>query len=132
MRNVVALISAFTLACGAASAPSPATTTAVAATQPVTATTAATTAAPRTSPPRTATPTLNPAFAEVTLRWDSGANISDIDEVTDIVAHLKERPGIEGGYGDETQIVLAYDPQKITVEQIRRLLADMGHPTKVP
>ena len=130
MRKALVLITAVTLACGAASAPPASTNTAT--TAPA-ATTAPTASVPQTSPARTATPTGNPAAAaEVTLRWEAGTNVGDIDDVTDIINHLKEKPGIAGGYGDELQIVVAYDPQKITVDQIRRLLSDMGFPTKAP
>lgn len=131
MRKALFLITAVTLACGAASAPPASTNTAT--TAPA-ATTAPTASVPQTSPARTAaaTPSRNPGSAEVTLRWEAGTNVGDIDDVTDIINHLKEKPGIEGGYGDELQIVIAYDAQKINVEQIRRLLSDMGFPTKAP
>lgn len=66
------------------------------------------------------------------LRWDAGAIISDVDDVSDMVTHLKNNPGIVGGFGDEAAITIIYDPRQVTVERIRRILADMGFPTKSP
>ena len=124
MRKAVALVGALLMACSTSASPSlsPAPTPA-AQTPPATAT--PTTPAPRTSPP-VAT---RPANAEVLLRWAPGVNISDIDDVSDIITHLKNNPGIVDGFGDEAQITILYDPQRITPEAIRRILADMGFRT---
>ena len=137
MRNVVALIGASVLAmaCGTGAPPSvnSAATTAAAAVQTSPPAVPQTTApAPRTSPGRTPTASRNPAHAEVILRWDAGAIISDIDDVTDMVTHLRNTPGIIDGFGDESQITILYDPQLTTVEKIRRTLQDMGFPTRSP
>lgn len=94
---------------------------------------AATTAPPpKETAARAPTATRDPAHAEVILRWDAGAIINDIDDVSDIVTHLRETPGIVGGLGDEQQITIIYEPQRIGVDRIRRLLADMGFPTRPP
>jgi len=135
MRNAVVLVSAFLVACGTgASSLSPAPSlspagTAVAQTSPAS---PQTTAPARTSPGRTPTASRNPAHAEVYLRWDAGAIISDVDDVLDIVTHLKNTPGIVDGFGNEAEITIIYDPQLITVERIRRALTDMGFPTRSP
>ena len=125
MRKAVALVGALLIACNTSASPSlsPAPTPA-AQTPPATAT--PTTPAPRTSPP-VAT---RPANAELLLRWAPGVNISDIDDVSDIVTHLKNNPGIVDGFGDEAQITILYDPQRITPDMIRRILADMGFRTQ--
>jgi len=68
----------------------------------------------------------------VLLRWDAGAIIADVDDVSDMVTHLKNTPGVIDGFGDEAQITILYDPQQVTVERIRRALADMGFPTRSP
>ena len=88
------------------------------------------TIAPRTSPIPASNKT--PAPAEVVLRWDGGASIADVDDVSDIVIHLKDTPGIVDGFGDEIQITILYDPQKISVEMIQRKLADFGYRTRKP
>lgn len=136
MRNAVALAGALLLACGTSApppSPSLALTPAVGAVQTTAPATAATTApAPRTSPARAPTATRNPAHAEVILGWDAGAIISDVDDVSDMVTHLKNTPGVIDGFGDEAQITILYDPQQVTVERIRRTLADMGFPTRSP
>lgn len=64
------------------------------------------------------------------LRWAPGVIIADIDDVSDMVVMLKHHPGIVGGFGDETQITVLYDPQVTTPDVIRRHLADMGFPTR--
>jgi hypothetical protein len=122
MRNAVALVGALLVACG-----SPAPTPAVEPSQ-----TAPPAALPTPSPPRTspATATQSPAHAEVVLRWAPGAVISDIDDIYDMVTHLRNTPGIVDGFGDEKQITILYDPGLVTPETIRRLLADMGFPTQ--
>jgi hypothetical protein len=125
MRKVVALVGALLVACSTSASPSPAPTSAPTQTAPGTA--APTTAAPRTSPP---VATQNPGRADVVLRWAPGTNISDIDDVYDMISHLKNTPGILDGFGDESQITVVYNPQLVTPEQIRRLLADMGFPTQ--
>jgi len=66
----------------------------------------------------------------VILRWDAGAIISDVDDVSDMVTHLKNTPGIIDGFGDEAEITILYDPQQVTVERIRRILEEMGFPTR--
>ena len=75
--------------------------------------------------------TATPVIAEVTLRWD-GALIADVDDVLDIVLHLKQHPGIEGGTGDEIQITVRYNPRLVTPEEIRRILEDLGFRTHKP
>lgn len=135
MRNAVALVSAVLMACGASALPSPSPAGTPAAERPQTPPPAAapTTAPARgTSPARAPTATRNPAHAEVILRWDAGAIISDVDDVSDMVVHLKNTPGVIDGFGDEAQITILYDPQQVTVERIRRALADMGFPTRSP
>ncbi|HKW79191.1 MAG TPA: hypothetical protein VJQ09_08810, partial [Candidatus Limnocylindria bacterium] len=80
----------------------------------------------RTSP----APTGSARTSEVVLRWAPGVNIADIDDVSEIVVQLKHHPGIVGGFGDETQITVVYDPQLTTPDAIRRFLTDMGFPTR--
>ena len=124
MRRAVALVGALLMACSTSASPSPSPALTPAAQTPPAAATPPT-PAPRTSPP-VAT---RPANAEVLLRWAPGVNISDIDDVSDIITHLKNNPGIVDGFGDEAQITILYDPQRITPEAIRRILADMGFRT---
>jgi len=125
MRKAVALVGALLIACSTSASPSPNPALTPAAQTPPAAATPPT-PAPRTSPP---VATRNPANAELLLRWAPGVNISDIDDVSDIVTHLKNNPGIVDGFGDEAQITILYDPQRITPEAIRRILADMGFRT---
>jgi len=58
--------------------------------------------------------------------------ISDVDDVSDIITHLKNIPGIVDGFGNEAEITILYDPQLITVDRIRHTLEDMGFPTRSP
>lgn len=132
MRGAVALIGVLLLSCGPAAAPSatPAPTAVAQSSQ-----TPAATAPPSTStPPPASSPTSAPnaARAEVLLRFAPGTNIADVDDITDIVAHLKSSPGIHDGFGDEGQITIVYDPRLITVERIRTLLEEMSYKTLPP
>ena len=88
--------------------------------------------APRPTPSPVQTATKSPAFAELVLRWEAGTLIADIDDVSELVTRLRDTPGIVDGYGDEIQITILYDPQKITSDAIQRKLADMGFPTRKP
>ena len=128
MRNAVALVGAFLLTCGPSAAPSlsPAPTPAAQSSG----TPASTAPASTTTPSPTTTP--GPARTEVVLHWAPGTNISDIDDVYDMITHLKNTPGIHDGFGDENQITVVYDPRQVTVERIRRLLEEMSYPTLPP
>ena len=128
MRNAVALVGALLLACGPAAAPSvtPAPATAAQSSQSPATTAPASTA----SPTPAATPTS--ARADVLLHFAPGTNIADVDDITDIVTHLKSTPGIHDGFGDEGQITIVYDPRQITVERIRQLLEEMSFKTLPP
>lgn len=121
MSKLVALVAAFLVACGTSASPSPTPSTPV-----PTATASPTTPAPRTSPP---VATQDPGRADVLLKFAPGTNIADIDDVYDMITHLKNTPGIIDGFGDEGQITVVYDPRLINPEGIRRLLAEMGYPT---
>lgn len=127
MRNAVALVGVLLLACGSGAAPSvsPAPTPAAQSSQ----TPVASAPASTTAPPAATTAS---ARAEVLLRFAPGTNIADVDDITDMVSHLKNSPGIHDGFGDESQITIVYDPRLITVEQIRRLLDEMSYPTLPP
>ena len=128
MRKVVALVGALLVSCGPAAAPSvtPAPTTQSSQTPATPASTSAATSAPSpTSAP-------NAARAEVLLRFAPGTNIADVDDITDMVLHLKSTPGIHDGFGDEGQITIVYDPRLITVEKIRALLEEMSYKTLPP
>ena len=86
---------------------------------------------------KTITPVLPPPtrasnVAEVTLRWDAGTNITDVDDVTELAVRLREKTGIMGAYGDEIQITVVYDPEQTTPEKIRGILKDLGFPAKLP
>jgi hypothetical protein len=124
MRKVVALLGALVLACGPGAAPSvsPAPTPAAQSSGTPVATAPASTTAPPAATP-------SPVRAEVLLRFAPGTNISDIDDVYDMITHLKNTPGILDGFGDENQITVVYDPRQVTVEHIRRLLEEMSYPT---
>jgi len=128
MRRIVVLLGVVFVACGPAAAPSVTTapTSAAQASQ-----TPAATARPSTAAP-TPTATATAARAEILLRFAPGTNISDIDDITDIISHLKNNPGIIDGFGDEGQITIAYDPRLITVERIRVLLEEMSYKTLPP
>ena len=128
MRKAVAVIGVSLVACGGGAAPSvtPAPTVAAQVSQ----TPAATSPAAPTAPPPTATAASG--RADVLLTFAPGTNIADVDDITDIVSHLKATPGIHDGFGDESQITIVYDPRLITVERIRRLLEEMSYPTLPP
>lgn len=132
MRGAAALIGALLLSCGPAAAPSgtPAPTGVAQSFQTPAATASPSTSTPPPAPSPTSAP--NAARAEVLLRWAPGTNISDIDDITDLMTHLKSTPGIHDGFGDENQITIVYDPQLITVEKIRGLLEEMSFPTLPP
>lgn len=128
MRIVVVLAGALLLACGQTGSPaqSPASIP-VAQSSP-------TVAPPTTAPPRTSPPaaTSNPGRADLKLLWAAGTNISDVDDVYEMITHLKEHPGIHEGFGNEIEITVVYDPRLVTPATIRRLLLDMGFPTEPP
>jgi len=127
LRNAVALVGVLLLACGSGAGPSPspvATPAAQSSQTPV-----ATAPASTTAPPAATTAS---ARADVLLRFAPGTNIADVDDITDMVSHLKNTAGIHDGFGDESQITIVYDPQLITVERIRRLLEEMSYPTLPP
>jgi hypothetical protein len=128
MQRVVALVGVLLVACGPGAAPSVTTapTPAVQASQTLAATAPASTTAP------TPTATTASARAEVLLRFAPGTNIADVDDITDIVTHLKNTPGILDGFGDEGQITIVYDPRQITVDRIRVLLEEMSYKTLPP
>lgn len=123
MRTAVALVGALILACGPGSTPAatPAPTLAAPSSQAPAATAAASPAATATS-----------ARVDVLLKFAPGTNIADVDDITDIVAHLKNTPGIHDGFGDEGQITIVYDPRLINVERIRALLEEMSYKTLPP
>jgi len=125
MRRAVALAGALLLACGPSAAPSatPAPTLAVQTQTPAT-------TAPASSPSPAAT--ANPTRAEVLLKFAPGTNIADVDDVYDMLTHLKSSPGIHDGFGNELEITVVYDPRQITVEKIRALLEEMGYKTLPP
>lgn len=126
MRRAVALVVALLLACGPGAAPSVSQAPTLAAQPQTPATTAATTSAP--SPSATA----NPTRAEVLLKFAPGTNIADVDDVYDMLTHLKSSPGIHDGFGNELEITVVYDPRQITVDKIRALLEEMGYKTLPP
>ena len=132
MRRAVALVGALLLSCGPAAAPSvtPAPTSVVQSSPTPAATRPASTSTPSSAPSPTSAP--NAARAEVLLRFAPGTNIADIDDITDMVLHLKSTPGIHDGFGDEGQITIVYDPRLITVEKIRALLEEMSYKTLPP
>ncbi|MFQ5856438.1 MAG: hypothetical protein ACE5LU_12420 [Anaerolineae bacterium] len=80
-----------------------------------------------------ATPTEAPApIAEVSFRWDpSGVPPSDADEVDPITAEVTQHEGILGGGGDESGMIIQYDPTLITVEEIQEIFKRIGHPVVV-
>ena len=126
MRRPVALVAALLLACGPGAAQPPGEDP----------TRAAETSQAATVPPSTTAPspaaTTSPTRAEVVLHFAPGTNIADVDDIYDIVTHLKSTPGIHDGFGDESRITVNYDPRLVTVEQIRRLLEEMGFKTLLP
>lgn len=129
MRRAIALVGALLLACGPSAAPSVSQAPTLAAQTQSPATTAparATTSAP--SPAATA----NPTRAEVLLKFAPGTNIADVDDVYDMLTHLKSTAGIHDGFGNELEITVVYDPRQITVEKIRALLEEMGYKTLPP
>ncbi|HJW50211.1 MAG TPA: hypothetical protein VJ726_12420 [Candidatus Limnocylindria bacterium] len=121
----MALVGALLMACGPGSTPAatPAPTVAAPSSQ-----TPAATATAAASPAATATS----ARVDVLLKFAPGTNIADVDDITDIVLHLKSTPGIHDGFGDEGQITIVYDPRLVTVEKIRALLEEMSYKTLPP
>jgi hypothetical protein len=65
----------------------------------------------------------------VVLRWTGGHHIADVDDVSEIVTRLQAYPGIIGGYGDEIQITITYDPARTNPDAIQRVLSDFGYQT---
>jgi hypothetical protein len=147
VRNVGLLVAmAFVLAaCGGPAtattaptqAPAAAATSApanTATTAPPTATTApptATTAPPTATTAAQASPTT--PRERVSFLWAPGSNKpSDADDVADILLDLKTNPGILGGTGDESGINIQYDPTVITVDEIIKIMAGIGHPVVLP
>lgn len=125
MRRAVALMGALLIACGQGAAPTVTPTLVQSSAAP------ATTAPASTSAP-SAIATSNPTRAEVFLRFAPGTNISDVDDIYDMLTHLKNTPGIHDGFGNEIEITVVYDPRLITVEKIRALLEEMSFPTLPP
>lgn len=125
MRRVIAFVVALLLACGPGAAPTVSQAPTLAAQTQTPATTAP---AATSAPPATA----NPTRAEVLLKFAPGTNIADVDDVYDMLTHLKSSPGIHDGFGNELEITVVYDPRQITVDKIRALLEEMGYKTLPP
>jgi hypothetical protein len=127
VHRAIALIGALLLACGPSVAPSVSQVPTLAAQTQTPATTAP-------APATTSTPaaTANPTRAEIHLQFAPGTNIADVDDVYDILTHLKSSAGIHDGFGNELEITVVYDPRQITVEKIRALLEEMGFKTLPP
>jgi hypothetical protein len=87
---------------------------------------------PRPTPSPAPSATKGPAYAVVTLRWNGGPSIADVDDVMEIASRLKEHPGIIDGYGDEIQITITYNPQLTSPAAIQKILLDSGYPTRAP
>lgn len=91
---------------------------------------AAATAAPTATPAASPSPT--PLRETVTLLWAPEAPAVDSDDIDEIIADLRRRPGILGGIGSESSITIIYDPTIRTVEEIMAIMDRMGYPVLLP
>jgi hypothetical protein len=91
------------------------------------------TLASQPSPTIAPTPTAaSGARAEVSFEWASGGvRPADADDVQAINAKLITNHGILGSTGNETRMIVVYDPTLITVEQIQEIFRQIGHPVVV-
>ena len=105
---------------------------------PVPVSTATRVITPAASPARptqtivTTAPTTAGARAQVTFEWaPSGLRPADADDVQAINHEVMAHKGILGTSGNETRMLVYYDPTLITVEQIQEIFAQIGHPVVV-
>jgi hypothetical protein len=72
------------------------------------------------------------ARAEVSFEWaPGGVRPADADDVQAINAKLITNRGVLGSSGNETRMIVVYDPTLITVEQIQEIFRQIGHPVVV-
>jgi hypothetical protein len=77
-------------------------------------------------------PTPEVASETVTLLWAPEAPLVDSDDIEEIIAALKTRPGILDGSGSEVSLSITYDPTLITAGRIVVILRGMGYPVVRP
>lgn len=129
MKNILAaitttliLITLFATACGGAAEPT-------ATPPPPTPTTAPPTPAPATSTPTpAATPTPEVALESVTLEFQSA--VPSIEDAERVLHSLEEKDGVKDGVASENSLTIRYDPELITVEEMRQFVERQGFPLK--
>jgi len=100
------------------------------ATRQASATPGATATPAPTSIPASATPT--GTSETVTLLWAPEAPLVDSDDIEEIIAALKRRPGILDGSGSELSLSITYDPAIISAGRIIVIMRGMGYPVVRP
>lgn len=114
----------------------PAPATPPSAAPPAAAATAATRPSPTPTPAGRAILTSAPAApgarAEVTFDWaPSGVRPADADDVQVINIKVMAHRGILGSTGNETRMLVVYDPTLISVDEIQEIFRQIGHPVVV-
>jgi hypothetical protein len=74
----------------------------------------------------------NGATETLTLLWAPEAPLVDSDDIEEIIAALKTRPGILDGSGSEMSLSLTYDPAIISAGRIIVIMRGMGYPVVRP
>jgi hypothetical protein len=129
MKNILAtitttfvLITLLATACGGAAEPTPTP-------PPPTPTPAPPTPAPPTATPTpAATPTPEKQLEEVTLEFQT--TVPSIEDAERVLHNLEVEEGVEGGIASETSLTIRYDPELITVEEMRQFVERQGFPLK--
>ncbi len=75
-------------------------------------------------------PAAAPAAPATTKAFDFATPFTTIEDFDTFVEPLKARPGIVDISGSERTITVKWDPSKFTEQQIRDLLASLGHAVK--
>jgi hypothetical protein len=118
------MITLLATACGGAEPAAPTSTP-----PPPTPTPAPPTPAPATATPTpAAAPTPEVALEKVTL--DFQTTVPSIEDAEAVLHSLEEQEGVKDGIASEDSLTVRYDPELITVEEIREFVERQGFPLK--
>lgn len=111
--------------CGGGATSAPATSVPAATSTPAPPPATPVPAAPATPAPA-ATPT--PVTESVTFEFVN--ELATLEELEDMALELEEVEGIKGISGNEVSITIRYDPELLTVEELRTTMAQKGRAVK--
>lgn len=83
---------------------------------------------PTSTPEPTATPTPEVTLEKVSLEFQT--TVPSIEDAERVLRLLEEEPGIKDGIASEVSLDIRYDPELITLEEIRSFIESKGFPLK--